>query len=89
MLFLGIATLFLWGCVATVDVSPCVNSQASGFLSGLWHGLICPFSFIVSLFDRSIGIYDINNTGALYNLGYILGLASTFGSGSKVAKKRK
>ncbi len=29
---------------------------------GLWHGIIAPISFIVSLFNDSVAMYAVNNT---------------------------
>ncbi len=51
----------------------------AGFWAGLWHGLICFFAFIVSLFTDGVGIYEANNAGPLYNLGFVLGAAIAFG----------
>ena len=61
-----------------------------GFWSGLLHGIIAPFSFIVSLFNDKVAVYAVNNNGNLYNLGFILGAAIIFGGGGKAGcKKRK
>lgn len=51
-----------------------------GFWSGIWHGLICPISFIAKVFGKDIDIYAINNTGNWYCFGFILGVSSTFGA---------
>lgn len=78
-----IALLLLVFLLLVLVVSGCaqVNSEVgtpgssgvAGFGSGFWHGLILPISFIVSLFDSSIGIYEIHNSGNWYNFGYVLG----------------
>jgi len=53
----------------------------AGFFWGYLHGLIIIASFIVSLIRDGGGtIYEVYNTGWPYNLGFILGLSSTFGS---------
>ncbi|MHB8169740.1 MAG: hypothetical protein ACYDET_08930 [Thermoleophilia bacterium] len=49
------------------------SAGVAGFWPGLWHGFILPVSFVASLFDHSIGIYEIHNDGNLYNLGFVLG----------------
>ena len=55
----------------------------AGFLAGLWHGLICPITFILSLFYPGIRMYEANNVGGWYDFGFVLGISSTFGgSGS-------
>jgi len=46
----------------------------AGFWAGVWHGLIIIVTFIVSLFTGTVGIYESNNVGWPYNLGFILGL---------------
>jgi len=67
------------------------EEKRAGFWSGLWHGLISPITFIISLFTKSVGIYELNNTGGWYNFGFILGIAISFGgsSGSSCKLKRK
>jgi len=52
----------------------------AGFWAGLWHGLILIITFVVSLFTKEVGIYEINNNGWPYNLGFILGLCFTIGA---------
>jgi hypothetical protein len=56
------------------------NAYPAGFLAGLWHGLILPITFIISLFDSDIRIYETNNNGGWYDLGFLLGVSSTFAS---------
>jgi polyferredoxin len=54
----------------------------AGFLAGLWHGLICPITFIVSLFNPGIRIYEVKNCGAWYDFGFVLGVSASFGGGA-------
>ncbi|HEX3422224.1 MAG TPA: hypothetical protein VHS33_02320 [Sphingomicrobium sp.] len=68
-------------CVATQDPHNVVAS-APGFLSGLWHGLIFPLAWIVSLFAHNVAIYAVPNNGGWYNFGYFLGIV-VFGVGAK------
>lgn len=56
------------------------SDGVAGFWAGLWHGLILPVAFIISLFDDGVGIYEIHNSGNLYNLGFVLGTWFVFGS---------
>lgn len=69
------AVCFLTGCA---DVSPhaemCITSDPYGFWSGLWHGIIAPFSFIGSLFSDDIAVYAYDNNGGWYNFGFLLGV---------------
>ena len=74
LLFFLLVVLLASGCAqVNSEVGTSGSSGVAGFGSGFWHGLILPISFIVSLFDSSIGIYEINNDGNLYNFGFVLG----------------
>jgi len=62
----------------------------AGFWAGLWHGLICVITFVISLFTNKVQMYEINNAGGWYNLGFLIGAACFFGgSWSSHRKKRK
>ena len=43
------------------------GANGAGFWAGLWHGLISPITFIVSLFTPAVRIYEINNRGRWYD----------------------
>ena len=63
------------------------GAMPAGFLAGLWHGLILPITFIVSLFIPNVRIYEKNNSGRWYDFGFIMGaLSSLGGSGSTVSQ---
>ena len=77
---LMIILFFLSSCAAgntKFDIDP------AGFWMGLWHGFISLFTFIISLFNDNVSIYEINNSGKLYNLGFILGIALFYGGSCK------
>jgi hypothetical protein len=61
----------------------------AGFWMGLWHGLISLVTFVISLFNENVTIYEINNTGWPYNLGFILGISIFYGGSSKGTGCRK
>ena len=61
---------------------------SAGFLRGLWHGFIAPFTFIVSLFTDGIHMYEVHNNGGWYNFGFVIGAGIIF-SGSGRASRRK
>lgn len=84
-LFLGI--LVLTSCAQSVSVEACTPEEVYGFWGGLWHGIIAPFTFIVSLFDDEVAMYAINNNGGWYNFGFVLGAGILFGSGHKGSRK--
>lgn len=80
VLLLLFVILFITSCAPgneKFDISP------AGFWMGLWHGLISLFTFIISLFRDDVTIYEINNTGKMYNLGFIFGILIFYGGGSK------
>ena len=68
-------------CVATQDAQT-VAANAPGFWQGLWHGLIFPLAWIVSLFTSHVTIYAVPNDGGWYNFGYFLGIV-VFGVGAR------
>jgi ABC-type multidrug transport system permease subunit len=62
---------------------------ADGWLDGLWHGLISPITFIVSLFEDSVSIYEVRNNGNWYNFGFMLGMMMVFGGGGGGAARSR
>lgn len=48
------------------------ENKKAGFLSGLWHGFIMPLSLIISFFNSDVSIYETNNIGTLYDLGFYI-----------------
>ena len=63
----------------------------AGFWRGLWHGIIVPITFLISLFDGKIGIYEVHNNGGWYNFGFLVGLLSFHGgrAAGGVARRRR
>ena len=68
--------LLLSGCADNVTFQEAAKLEPVGFWYGFWHGLTAGFAFIGSLFDDSIAIYAIYNTGTGYDFGYILGIGA-------------
>ncbi|HOX22089.1 MAG TPA: hypothetical protein PLL10_01390 [Elusimicrobiales bacterium] len=52
------------------------GAPQAGFLAGLWHGLIAPLSFLVSLFNDNVSVWETANKGKLYELGFLLGIGA-------------
>lgn len=74
--------LLLAGCAADANSAAGTagaGGDLAGFWLGLWHGLIAPVTFAISLFSDAIGIYEIHNNGAWYDFGYVLGLGMIVG----------
>jgi hypothetical protein len=87
VLLLGV----LAGCASGPNPSkgtPSERGGVAGFWLGLWQGLIAPVVFVVSLFRRDLGIYEVHNNGAWYNFGYLFGLACFFCSKGNRARRR-
>jgi hypothetical protein len=66
------------------------DGAIAGFWSGLWHGIIAPVTFILSLFMETVSMYEVHNNGGWYNAGFILGVAMLFsGSGGAAGRRRR
>ena len=90
-LVVGVAlvVVLLAGCAASGN-DAANSANDAGFWLGLWQGFIAPFAFIVSLFDDSVGIYEVENNGGWYDFGYIIGLSAIFsGSGAGSRGRRR
>jgi len=91
-LLLGVVLLVLAGCAPGVNELANVPSQTgvvAGFWRGLWNGIIAPVTFIISLFDKGVQMYDVHNNGGWYNLGFFLGITALFGGGAGGARARR
>jgi hypothetical protein len=64
------------------------DGRTAGFIKGVWHGLISPITFVISLFSRSVRFYEVHNNGAWYNFGFVLG-AGLFLSGGILGRKKR
>jgi len=84
-----IVSLILAGCADSVSFTTAAFLEPVGFLYGLWHGMILPFAWIVSLFDDYTAIYAIYNNGGWYDFGYMLGLGVFTSSGIKLQVKKQ
>ncbi len=81
------ALLFVAGCAAG-DNNQWTEAAPAGFFAGLWHGILLLMALIVSFFTNEVTIYEVSNTGAAYNLGYVLGILGAYGSGFHVTVGR-
>jgi len=86
-----LAMLLLAGCAAgtnpTVD-TPDIDGESAGFWPGLWHGVISPITFIISLFSDNVNIYEVYNSGNWYDFGFMFGVSLIFGGGARAAKRK-
>lgn len=93
VIFMVALLLFLAGCTASANAqvnTPNSQGQVAGFWQGLWHGFIMPITFVISLFNKNVGIYEVHNNGNWYNFGIMfgLGLFSTMFGGGAAARRR-
>jgi hypothetical protein len=63
-----------------MEKTPNEEGRVAGFFMGVWHGLIAPITFIISIFTKSVRFYEVHNNGFWYNFGFVLG-AGLFLSG--------
>ncbi len=86
----AIVTILLFaGCVAGNNPSIYMlntEGKISGFWMGLWHGVISPVTFIISLFSKNVNLYEVYNNGGWYNFGFILGMSIIFGGSGRGMK---
>lgn len=75
------------GVNAQLDV-PSAEGIVAGFWLGLWHGVIAPITFVISLFSERVELYEVHNNGGWYNAGFLLGLSIVFGGGGAGANGR-
>lgn len=55
------------------------DASPAGFWAGYWHGMIMPITFVISLFNPGVRIYETHNNGAWYDFGFFLGAVSHAG----------
>jgi hypothetical protein len=71
--------LLLAACAAGPNNVAHVNAgHIAGFWQGLWQGAISPITFLVSLFNHNVNIYEVHNNGNWYNFGFMLGVSAAF-----------
>lgn len=84
----GAISLAVVGIVALLTLSACMGvagpngvgnlgtgtDHLAGFWAGLWHGLLFPITFIISLFTDGVSVYDVHNNGNWYDFGFFLGI---------------
>lgn len=78
--FLIPVVLLLTACAAgDARFSP---ETPAGFWYGLWHGVIAVITLIIHIFNDSVAVYEVNNTGGWYDFGFLLGVIIVWGGGS-------
>lgn len=81
---LVVTALVLGACAAGPNNVAHVDApHIAGFWLGLWHGAISPITFVVSLFNHGVDIYDVHNNGNWYNFGFMLGVSAVFSGAAR------
>jgi hypothetical protein len=83
--------ILMAGCAAGVNPEVGMAPQGgdvAGFWQGLWHGVIAPVTFVISLFTDSVNIYEVHNSGNWYDTGFVLGAGILFGGGGAGSRRR-
>ena len=88
LLVLAVLTACAPGPNSFVD-KPSEDGRIAGFWRGLWHGIISPVTFIISLFTRTVQFYEVHNNGNWYNFGFVLGAGILTGGGMFGSRKHK
>jgi len=79
--------IVLSSCAAKVhQVKIDDNTHICGFWLGLWHGVISPITFVISLFSDTVTVWDVNNNGGWYTFGFLLGIGALSGGSSYSSK---
>jgi hypothetical protein len=60
----------------------------AGFWYGLWHGAISVVTLIVHVFNDSVRVYEVNNTGGWYDFGFLFGAICIWSGGSTASCAR-
>jgi len=84
----SLVLLVMAGCTAGPNIlahTPASNGSVAGFRLGMWHGMISPFTFIISLFSNNVHMYGVHNNGGWYNFGFVLGAGILFGGSGKAS----
>ena len=89
---LVLTLVVLAGCVA--GPNPQVNTpneegEVAGFWQGLWHGIIAPVTFVISLFSDTVHVYEVHNNGNWYVVGFLVGITAIWGGGGRASSRRR
>lgn len=79
--------VFLTSCAEVQHVDACKTGHTYGFFGGLWHGIIAPVAFVVSLFSDTTAVWAVNNNGGWYTFGFLIGVGSLGFGGSKASNR--
>jgi hypothetical protein len=56
------------------------QTDRAGIFAGIIHGILAPLMLVVAIFT-DYGVYELNNIGWFYDLGFIMGILFTWSGG--------
>ena len=87
-LFLLSALILLSSCVAHRHETYNPDEYIIyGFWYGLWHGIISPITFVISLFSDKVVVFETHNNGCWYTFGFLLGVGTLTSSSVRSSNK--
>lgn len=87
IVFFVVLTLLLFSsCAEVQNIEACKMGHTYGFFGGLWHGIIAPASFVISLFTDNVAVWAVNNNGGWYTFGFLIGVGSLGFGGHKASR---
>jgi len=91
LVLLILAAFLSWSCAPgpnAAEKTADSEGKIAGFWLGIWHGLISPVTFVISIFSSGVRLYEVHNNGVWYNFGFVIG-AGLFLSGGILGRKKK
>ena len=85
-LIIAVLVISLAGCAGGPNEmrdTPDEEGEIAGFWNGLWHGIISPVTFVISLFSDKTHMYEVHNNGGWYNFGFLIGASIILGGGGR------
>ena len=91
LLVVGTLALLMTSCTVGTDVSECLEGagEPADFWSGIWDGWILGFNLISKIWNEDAVIYQINNNGGAYDVGFYLGLGGEVAFVNLFSRRRK
>jgi len=86
-LFILLTIIFSLAACSAAGNTQFTSLSPAGFWYGLWHGVISIISMVIHLFNDSVKVYEINNSGGWYDFGFLLGVIGIWGGGSHFSCK--
>lgn len=79
VVFIGVLGVFIVpnATEAFVQKHQYSENNLAGLFSGIWHGLLAPYSLIARWFINDVLMYAIPNTGWFYDFGFLVGVAGS------------